>query len=273
MNRLPLDYQDFLKDHFSTLYKSHRRREDAICQVNKIIESFKIGYSQYDYDDRFLVMRFQCPLLLKGNDKNAECLAVHKIIRIVRELIYQIIRKYDTGHISDIFYDMDMLELDTASFLYLFHENLSCINMEGSSPPKLGQLCVNTLRSFKRDKLYILPLKPIGSPAYSFYSVSYENYMRQQAYPHIQFCSHPVHYFNYMYEIPFCLILDTHKLIAYQRVMRSEQRRLGAPDITIDIGFNEVTMIDNIDGLQVSYCFMRFDEYCRLLHRDTPFNG
>ncbi len=271
MNLLPLDYQDFLKQHFSKLYATNKRREDAIYQVNQIIESFTMGFSDFDADDRFLVMRFKCPLLLKGNGINAECLAVHKIIRVLRELIYQIIRKYDTGHISDIFYDMDMMNMDSASFLYLFHENLSSLNMEESSPPTLAQLCVNVMRSFKRDKLYILPLKPVGHDSYNFYSVSYENYMRQMAYPHIEFCSHPVHYFNYMYEVSFSLILDLHTLIAFQRIMRTEQRRIGGGDVSLDIGFNEVMVVDNLDGLQASYCFVTFDQYCRSLNTKTPF--
>ncbi len=231
-----------------------------------------MGHSRYDIDDRFLVLRFKCPLLLKGNDKNAECLAVHKIIRVLREVIYQIIRKYDTMHISDIFFDMDMLDLDSASFLYLFHDNLTCLNMQRQSPPSLGELCVNTIRSFKRDKLYILPLRPVGSDCYSFYSVSYENYMRQQAYPHIQFCSHPVHFFNYMVDIPFTVILDLHKLIAFQRIIKAQNRRLGGADVTIDIGFNEVTIVDNMEGLQATYCFVSFDEFCKTINSNTPFD-
>ena len=123
------------------------------------------------------------------------------------------IRKYDTGHISDIFYDLDMMELDTASFLYFLHENLSCLNIESQVFPSLGEQCMNTIQAFKRDKLHILPLKAMGKEAYNFYSVSYESYMRQQAYPHIQFCTRPFHYFNYHNEVPFCLILDLHTMI------------------------------------------------------------
>ena len=139
MNRLPSDYQDFLKTRFGELYLYSKCREH---QVNRIIESFAIGFSPFDNDERFLILRFQCPILLTGRGKNAELQSLHKIIRIVWELIFQIIRKYDTGHISDIFYDLDMMELDTASFLYFLHENLSSLNVEQRIIPSLGELCV-----------------------------------------------------------------------------------------------------------------------------------
>ncbi len=152
MNLLPSDYQDYLKTHFRELYVLHKRKQDALHQVNRIIESFAVGFSELDPHDRFLVLRFQCPTLLKGNGINAEIESLHKIIRIVRELIYQILRKYDTGHISEIFCDLDMMDLDTASFLYFLHENLSCLNVEERKVPSLGELCVNTIRALRRDK-------------------------------------------------------------------------------------------------------------------------
>lgn len=230
-----------------------------------------MGFSDYDAYDRFLILRFQCPTLLKGNSINSEVQSLHKIIRVVRELIFQLIRKYDTLHISELFIDLDMLDMDTASFLYFLHENLTCLTVEKRTVPSLGQLAVNVIRSFKRDRLHILPLKVVGSDRYRFYNVSYESYMRQQAYPHIEFCSHPVHYFNYMYDVPFCLILDLHTLISFQRILKIERRRLATPEVSLDIGFNEVVVVDNIDGLQASYCFVSYDQFTCTINSTTPF--
>ncbi len=271
MNSLPSDFQQYLKTHISELYEFHKRKEDAIHQANRIIETFSIGFSSSDYDERYLVLRFQCPTLMKGNGKTAELHSLHKIIRLVRELIFQIVRKYDTGQISEFFIDLDMMDLDTASFLYFLHENLSCVTLEKRLVPTLGELCVNTIRSFKRDKMYILPLKVMGSDSYNFFAVTYENYMRQQAYPHINFCSHPVHYFNYMYEVPYCLILDLHAMTSFQRILKMERRRAGNPSISLDIGFNEIDIVDNIDGIHANYCFMPYEQYCHALNENNPF--
>ncbi len=232
----------------------------------------EVGYSPFDTEERFLVMRFQCPLLVKGNTKIAEITAVHRVVRILRELLYQIINRYDSGHISDMFVNLNMCEMDTASFLYLFHENASSLKVEYITPPSLSNLCVNHIRGYKREDLHILPMKCFGMPNYSFYSVSYDNYMLQQAFPHIQFCSHPVPYFNYFYDTPFCLILDLELFRGFQRILRSEQRRHQTPDVTIDIGMNEVVILDHVDGLQPAYCFLSFNDYSSLLMTKSPFD-
>ena len=95
--------------------------------------------------------------------------------------------------------------------------------------------------------------------------------MRQQAYPHIQFCSHPIHYFNYLIDERFCLILDLHAMISFQRILKTEQRTSGSHEVSLDIGLNEVIIGDNIDGLQPNFCFTSYKQFCSALNMLNPF--
>ena len=210
MNPLPSQYRDFLRNHFCHLYQGYKCKADAIHQANRIINSFSLGCSDYDPAERYIILRFKAPLLLKGNKKSSELHAMNKIIRVTRELLFQLVKNINSEDLSRNFRDLDCIadDLDTASFLYFFHENMSCLRIERKQPQSLGVLCVNLLRGLKRDALHFLPLRPSGMTDYYYFAFSYENYMNQQAYPLVQYCSHPIHYFDYMEETSMSLILD-----------------------------------------------------------------
>ena len=152
------------------------------------------------------------------------------------------------------------------------YENVTCIQFEHRSPPTLASLCVDTLRGLKRDKVHILPLRAAGNGEYIYYAFSYENYMFQQEHPEIQFCSHPVHYFEYMYDVPFCLILDLDAFTIFKSIARMEQRKYNTPEIAIQLEENEIIKLDRTHGLQSTFCFRTFHEYCNALNSEDPFN-
>ncbi len=235
-----------------------------------MIESFNIGYSICDTENRFMVLRFKCPILLRGNNKEAEIIAMHKIFKVARELIYQLVKSNHSILLSHEFCDMEFHDMDTASMLYFFHENMSCLKPEQNNAQMLSELCINSIRAFKRDQMHILPLKPLGHDDYFFFNVSYDNYMYQLSYPTIQFCSHPVPFFNYYKDISFSLILDTKVFAAYLQVIESEQAKNEIPELSIDLGPNDITLLDH-EGVRGNYCFISHSQFCKLIGSCNPF--
>ena len=255
------------------MYSNHRRKIDVLNQAEKIIDTLTLGHCSLDDDERYLVLRFKCPLYKKGNNRVAEIYAIHKMIRVVKELLLFMCNNIDTNYIARHFYDLDMINLDTASFLYFFYENAACLQMEERTPPPLGALCVDALRGLKRDKIHILPLRACGNGEYVYYAFSYDNYMLQQAYPSIQFCTHPVHLFEYTYDVSFCLILDLDMFTIFESLARLEQRRFGAPDNTVDLEQNEIIKLEETNGLEAPCCFRTFHELCTQLRTNYPFKA
>ena len=253
---------------FVKQYTAYPRAIDLLKQIQSILSTFQFGFHPSDEGQRYLILRFETPLMMKGSSYYSELDSCNRIIRIVGEVISEVRRKCSVPELNAFIENKNVLDHTADCFLSFFQRNLGlCRRDTPISPPSLSTLCVNKLRSLKRDQLHILPLKTFSG--YNLYSFSYQNFMRQQNAPSVNFCSHPMPHMNYNEVIPFTMVLDLRLYAAFTMVEMADQKRKVSwrkiHSKMFPSAFHE-ECLDKEIGLDDSYCFITFEQFCRNLN-------